>query len=91
MIFRNTVEDNEFSVKKDLIRKVSYVPAYPPYSVQRDQQRDHFAYDVFRSKDTKYMAKVLGDVLKSGSCELVFSSAIQLALCYKAIAVKKKQ
>lgn len=44
-----------------------------------------------RSNNRKYMAKVLGDTMKTEAHAHALCSALQLALCYKSLALEKRK
>lgn len=47
MEFRNLVNFHELAVRKDATVKLYFVPADPPYNVQKDLKDALVAYDVF--------------------------------------------
>lgn len=52
----------------------------PPHNMQRDRNADKSEYDVFTLEDMRYIAKMLGDLIKPGSHCHVFRSSVQFSL-----------
>lgn len=66
MAIRNLVEEQVLAVGEDLIEKVGFVLAYPPYNIRREQNDAHVAYNVLEMNNMKDMAEALEDVKKPG-------------------------
>lgn len=68
---------------------MDFVLADLTYNVQRDQNDDHAVYDVLCLSEIKDVGKVFGYIMKSGEHQHMFSSILQFATCYNALALKK--
>lgn len=59
--------------------------------MQRDQTVDHENYGVSESNDTKHIAKLLGDAMKSGAHKKVFFTALAFVFWYRALAFEERE
>lgn len=70
---------------------MSFLMADPPHSVQKDQNWEHTAYDMFALNDVTDMAKMLGDVVSPGAHGHSLCSALQCFFQYKALALEQME